>query len=133
MQKSHRVIRDDINYCNLSVYEFAGIRFVSRTENAGDLGLEPIEVEEIPQFVTHLRITVSCRTEFSCRDIYVLDKKDIRPLCKAYGSNTRRLMRVVGAARILGSWSNGEPLSVVRTLDYYYENESKENIEHYSF
>lgn len=133
MQKSHYVIRDDINYCNLSVYEFAGIRFVSRTENAGDLGLEPIEVEEIPQFVTHLRITVSCRTEFSCRDIYVLDKKDIRPLCRAYGFNTRRLMQVVGAARILGEWLPSGELFKTRLLDEFYDNISKEEIEHYRF
>jgi hypothetical protein len=133
MKKSHRIIRDEINYGNLSVFEFAGIRFVARSESASDLGLTPIEVEEIPQLVTHLRIDISSRIEYNWHSIYVLDKKDIIPLCKAYSGTTRRRMRVLGAARILGDWTNGEALVTVRTLDHYYENESKENIEHFSF
>ena len=133
MQKSHQVIRDEINYGNLSVYEFAGIRFVASVESASDLALEPIEVDEIPQFITHLRIAVSYRTEFSGHHLYVLDKKDIRLLCKVFGSNLRRRMLVIGGARILPRHHNGKEVAVTRTLVYYYENEPKENIEHYSF
>lgn len=133
MQKSHRVIRDEINYGNLSVFEFAGIRFAARSESASDLGLTPVEVEEIPQLVTHLRIDISSRIESNWHSIYVLDKKDIRPLCKAYSSIMRRRMRVLGTARIFADWQNGEPLFNIRTLDYYYKDESNEEIEKYSF
>lgn len=133
MQKSHRVVRDEINYCNLSVYEFNGIRFVARTESATELRLEPIEVEEIPQFVTHLRIAVASNFAMNWVDIYVLDKKDIRPLCEMYSSIMNRRIRVLGSARILGEWLPSGELFKTRLLDEFYDNISKEEIEHYRF
>jgi len=133
MQKSHNFIRDGANYRNFSVFEFAGIRFVAYAKIADELDLEPIEVDEIPQFITHLRIAINSKSQLVWYDIYVLNKDDIRSLCEKYSRVMKRKVRVLGASRILGNWRNGEPVFNVRTLDYYYENESKENIEHYSF
>ncbi len=135
MATSHRIVRDDIDYCNLSVYEFNGIRFVSHTENAGYLRCQPIDVDDIPPFITHIRVAITSNRVFGdWVDIYVLNKKDIRELCRMYAATIGVRCRVLGYGLILGVWlPSGELTGSFRKIQDFYPDVSQEELEKYSF
>lgn len=122
----------DVNYGPLVVAELNGIKFAMQDWRAKQLGFKLVEVEEIPEFLTELKLVMQYAV--AQIDAYVFDKADIKPLGEALslvdtlGGHPSRVDAVY-MARILMMWERGVVASEQRGIDHFYSNLTEAEIE----
>ncbi len=127
---------DDYNgvfFGKLSLFELQGMRFVAYSTSAAALNLNPIDIEELPDFITHLVMSVNKKSNalFGNHDLYVVNKADLKPLGDCL-SLDYSIVSIEGRARVLSFWEKGTAVKH-RTLDEFYTNITPEERTNYSY
>lgn len=132
MQLIHQVIQDGINYGPMSVYDIDGIRCMGRPDMQDIFRLKLLKVDTVPTFVGHMGIearqAASINPNLTDHRFYALDKRDLLPLGEALAKRTETVF-LVGAARILVYWKDGQEMHR-RRLDYYYRTTPEGNADY---
>jgi hypothetical protein len=127
------VIRTDedgrtVNYGKLVAWNVGGKPFLIRQDYALKLGWVGVAMKTIPQFVQNFRIELALGTE--SLEVWALEKEDIADLAISLSKRFKHYTVGVGQkGRWLQAWVGGEEQFPRRTLDYYYYNLTKEQIE----
>jgi hypothetical protein len=116
------------NYGKLVAWNIDGKPFLIREDYAFKLGFKGVIMKTIPKFVQNFRIELALGTV--SMEVWALEKEDIADLAIALSKRFAHYTVGVGqSGRWLQAWVGGEDQFPRRTLDYYYYNLTKEQVE----
>lgn len=121
-----------INYGRLVACNIDGVPFLIPVTSARSLGLKYVVMPQVPAFVNNFQIGLHSDT--AQISVHALEKEDIADLAVALSKKFPTHVVGVGQkARWLQTWQAGNAQFPRRTLDYYYTDLSKEDIEQSKF
>lgn len=132
MPTAKSLIRDNINYGIVGVYQIGEIQFVCSAHYAEAMKAPEVPVDEIPEFDDTVTIRLPAIDTPNEWVLHPLRKRDILPLAQAVSSTRGMTVFITAHARNLAIIQGGL-IKQMRSIVEFYDNLSDEEIKKASF